>query len=311
MSQNNNLANELAKFCLSDDEKGFFLENGFVILRNILGEEERLLLIKEMDRLADEGQDAKDAAEDFCYGKGHKSGEDVLRRIDYIIDKSEACKVLLAHPYILRSVEKLMGKDFIPTWDASVFKLPGEGIVVPWHRDSRNHCAGETPIFNVDFYLDDADEDTCIWGIPKSHKWSEEKASPYYKSEDFSFEKAVPIPVKAGDVIFHNINVLHGSPANKSDKMRRVVYYEFRTASVETAKGPHRPDYIPLKQEQLLACIEQRNKAAYCIGEEPFDYTPPAPYDTVKAVRDGGMPTYRFVHKEYYREDELKRIEAS
>ena len=298
----------MSQHCITDDEQAFFLSNGYVILRNILSEEERLLLIKETSELVEQGHEAKDAAEDFSYGKGHKSGDDILRRIDYVIDKSEACKALLAHPYILRSVEKLMGKDFIPTWDATVLKLPGEGIVVPWHRDSRNHCAGETPIFNVDFYLDDADEDTCVWGIPKSQKWSEEKAKPLYGSEDFSIEGAVPIPVKAGDVILHNINVLHGSPSNQSDKLRRVVYYEFRTASVEVVKGPHRPDYIPLKQELLLACIEKRAKAEYGAHEEPYSYDPPAPYDTVKAVRSGGLPTYRFEHKEYYRDEELKRM---
>lgn len=305
MSSNADLESNLAQTCLTDEEKEFFLENGYVILRNILSHEERSRLCAEMSSLMDQSVKSDHSDEDFCFGKGHKSGEDILRRIDYVVDKGEACKILMAHPYILRSIEKIMGKDFIPTWDAAVFKIPSEGIVVPWHRDSRNHCAGKTPIFNVDFYLDDADEDTCVWAIPKSQVWSEEKAKPYYRTEDFTIEGAVPIPVKAGDVILHNINVLHGSPPNRSDKLRRVVYYEFRTASVETVNGPHRPDYIPLKQEQLLACIEKRKKAAYCSHEEPFVYDPPAPFDAVTTVRAGGLPTYRFEHKKYYRESEL------
>ena len=254
-----------------------------------------------MSVLIDQGCRSTEAIEDFHYGKGHKSGEDILRRIDYVIDKSEACKVLLAHPYILRSVEKLMGADFIPTWDAMVLKFPGEGIVVPWHRDARTDCVGGTPIFNVDFYLDDADEDTCVWGIPGSQEWSDEKAKAYFGSTDFEYEEAVPIPVYAGDVIFHDIKLLHGSPPNRSSRLRRVVYYEFRTASVENEKGPHRPDYIPLKQDQLLACIDKLAQAPYCFAEEPFVYSPPAPFDTVKKVRDGGLPTYRFAHKDYFR----------
>jgi phytanoyl-CoA hydroxylase len=291
-------------------EKAFFLENGYVILRNVLSSEELSRVSEAMFRLAEKTAGSEHDDGDFKYGKGHVSGEDILRRIDYVIDKSEACKVLLGHPYILRSVEELMGPDFIPTWDATVLKLPGEGIVVPWHRDAQIipwrrdaqvHCAGETPIFNVDFYLDDADEETCVWGIPGSQDWSQEKAEPYFGGTDFSFEGAVPIPVKAGDVIFHNIKLLHGSPPNRSSQLRRVVYYEFRTASVEIENGPHRPEYIPLKQEQLLACLEKRKSATYCTNEKPFVYSPPAPFDTVSAVRKGGLPTYRFEHKQYFR----------
>ena len=286
---------------ITDTEKAFFLENGYVILRNVLCPKELDRLCQAMSGLVDNKGRSKHDAEDFKYGIGHESGADVLRRIDYVIDKSEVCKVLLGHPYILRSVEELMGPDFIPTWDALVLKLPGEGIVVPWHRDAQVRCAGETPIFNVDFYLDDADEDTCVWGIPGSQEWSQEEAEPYFGGTDFAFEGAVPIPVNAGDVIFHNIKLVHGSPPNRSPQMRRVIYYEFRTASVEFENGPHRPEYIPLKQEQLLACLEKRREANYFTNEEPFVYRPPAPFDTVSAVREGGLQTYRFEHKKFYR----------
>ena len=46
------------------------------------------------------------------------TGRKVLRRIEYVIDKRDECKVLLGNPFILRSVEKLMGPDLIPTWDS-------------------------------------------------------------------------------------------------------------------------------------------------------------------------------------------------
>jgi hypothetical protein len=66
-----------------------------------------------------------------------------------------------------------------------------------------------------------------------------------------------------GDVIIHNILVLHGSPAAQSH-LRRVIYYEFRPAEVELAIGPHTPEYIPLKQHLLLACLRDRRRHRMC-----------------------------------------------
>ena len=72
----------------------------------------------------------------------------------------------------------------------------------------------------------------------------------------------MPIPVNPGDVLFHSILVLHGSPAAQS-QLRRVLYYEFRPGEVEREQGPHNPEYIPTKQKVLLSCLRQRAAAPY------------------------------------------------
>jgi hypothetical protein len=81
-----------------------------------------------------------------------------------------------------------------------------------------------------------------------------------------------------------------------------VVYYEFRTAHVEDAIGPHVPAYIPLKQKVLLACIERRKAAPYVpADEQPFQYRPPAPYDRSMLAPGEEPPTYRYAHGDYWR----------
>ncbi len=290
---------------ITDEEAQFFLDNGYLIIRGALQPAELGRMRAAMDDLTAYGSSVMREGPDFMYGKGHKTGAPVLRRIEYVIDKKPEAKVLLGNPFILRSVEKLMGRDFIPTWDSMVLKMPGEGIVVPWHRDAGTDFVGDTPIFNVDFYIDEADLDTCLWVIPGSHKWTAEEAQARIGElgrNGFSTEGAVPAPMQAGDVIFHNILVLHGSPANSSSKLRRVVYYEFRAAHVEAAAGPHVPEYIPLKQKVLLACLEHRKRADYIpAGEVPFTYRPPAPYNTVTLAPGEELPTYRYAHSDYWR----------
>jgi ectoine hydroxylase-related dioxygenase (phytanoyl-CoA dioxygenase family) len=301
----------MTRTVISDEEARFFEENGYLILREAISGEELRRVQAAMMTLTNLGRASVQADPDFAYGTGHLSGEPVLKRVEYVVDKSDEMKVLMGNPFILNTVEKLMGPDLIPTWDSMVLKLPGEGIIVPWHRDAGAGQVGDRPIFNVDFYLDPADEDTCVWVVPGSHNWPASQVDSWLAErrgkdrtvEDFRATGAVPALMEPGDVLLHNILVLHGSPANASDKLRRVVYYEFRTAHVEDAIGPHVPAYIPLKQRLLAACIARRTVADYIPDDEtPFTYQPPPPYDLVDMDSPDDLPTYRFAHADYWRQ---------
>lgn len=288
------------RLVITDDEARSFLDNGFLILRGLLGGEELRRLQVATGELVELGAKDGQQGPDCQYGTGHRSGKPVLRRIDYVIDKREACKVLLGHPLILRSVEKLMSADFIPTWDAMVLKMPGEGIIVPWHRDAAVGLVGDEPIFNVDFYLDEATLENCLWVYPGSQCWNSEQVERITSQSEFSTAGAAPVPMQPGDVLFHDIRLVHGSPSTSAATLRRVVYYEFRPAHVESALGPHKPEYIPLKQRVLLDCIERRAKADYAGPEQPYRYHPPSPF-TVAWTPGTGVPTHRYPHEQYWR----------
>jgi dipeptidyl aminopeptidase/acylaminoacyl peptidase/ectoine hydroxylase-related dioxygenase (phytanoyl-CoA dioxygenase family) len=303
-------ASEMATGVISDEEAQFFLENGYLIVRGAVGGEELRRVQAALADVTAYGSAQVRADPDYMYAPGHKSGQPVLRRVEFVIDKRDECKVLLGNPFILRSAEKLTGPDLIPTWDSMVLKMPGEGIVVPWHRDAGTGSVGDKPIYNVDFYLDAADGQTCVWVIPGSHLWDSGRVAAWLNARpkgavtraEFVPPEAVPALMQPGDVLFHNILVLHGSPANEGGQLRRVLYYEFRPAHIEAEMGPHVPAYIPLKQKLLLACIAQRKAADYIAADEqPFVYSPPTPYNTVALNPDEKLPTYRYVHQDYWR----------
>lgn len=65
-------------------------------------------------------------------------------RIEYPVDKGIACKRLIAHSFILKTIEAFLGPNFIPTWDSFVFKVQRHGHIrllnFIWvHRFSRPH----------------------------------------------------------------------------------------------------------------------------------------------------------------------------
>jgi len=89
-----------------------------------------------------------------------------------------------------------------------------------------------------------------LYVIPGSHVWNDQLAGQmldFMSKDGFRKLGAIPVPVNAGDVLMHNILLLHGSPACNSP-LRRTVYYEYRSIQQELAMGPHIKEYMPLKQ---------------------------------------------------------------
>jgi ectoine hydroxylase-related dioxygenase (phytanoyl-CoA dioxygenase family) len=291
--------------CITGEQAQFFRDNGLLVIRNVLRGKELKAMQDQTMPLVQRAMQEKLDDPDFMYRKHEITGQRVPFRVEYVIDKTAAGKALLGHPFILRSVEKLQGRNFIPTWDSMVFKQAGAGVAIPWHRDAgTGNGADRCDIFNVDFYLDGSDISNCLWGILGSHKWSPEEAQAKIKRLNdapgsFSTDPScAAILMNPGDVIFHNILVLHGSPAAQS-QLRRVIYYEFRPGEIERELGPHTQEYIPVKQRLLLACLRQRAVAGHASEETPYRYDP-SPEFAVPAD-DSPLPTYKYRHEEFWR----------
>lgn len=276
-----------------------FLDAGVLVLRNVLHPGELSALRDQTLPLIERAAATRVDDPDYAYGS--HDGVVTASRIEYVIDKLPACKALLGHPFILRTVELLQGRNFVPTWDSCVFKLPGAGVAVPWHYDDAGYDGLDVPpVFNVDFYLDTADETNCLWVFPGSQHWPVERSrakAGELNAGGFGTEDAVAIHMAPGDVLLHNARALHGSAASSSE-LRRVVYYEFRAGEAEREHGPHTVEYIPLKQRVLLACLRRREQAPYAAAERPFVYRPEGAF----AVPDDEEPgTYRYAHEQHWR----------
>ena len=226
---------------LTANQVSQFNETGWLVLPAMLGSDELSALHSDMDQLA---RRASPGLEDFSFGVGHEDGSDILRRVEYVTDKSKAARAMMGHPIVLAAVERIAGPDLFPTQDAMVLKMPGQGIAVPWHRDnaSTDEYPSDPPVFIADFYLDEADLDTCLWVRPGSHRLTDAEtleATERFNRDGVSTEDAEPVLLHAGDVLLHNVRLLHGSPPNTSSKLRRVIYYTFHTVHVEWEHGPH------------------------------------------------------------------------
>jgi phytanoyl-CoA hydroxylase len=264
---------------ITDDEIQFFDENGYVICRNVLHADELGHFQKESARLIDEIVSGGPA--DKMCGRGP---EGIPYYLNYLHANPNTFSLrLLAHPFIGDLLTRMVGPDFIPCYESLVFKLPGHGSSVPWHRDD-NSSKGNERIFNIDIYPDRSTvENSCVWVVPGSHLWERERADAMVErgQKEFDLPDAVPAEMEPGDVLLHHVKVLHGSTVNTSQTLRRVVYFDNRAAHWNEQYGWFRPDVIEKRCRLYQYALHVRKTDPYPSDDETFDYKVPA-----------GLPTW-------------------
>ncbi len=255
---------------ISDEDVAFFRDNGYLkISRVIAGDELRQLQAEALARI----EQVEEGEKGCLYGDSTQGNGRVLSRVEYVTNWCDAGRALLGHPGILNTVEKISGPDFVYIGEGMVLKMPGEGVQVNWHRDHGDIWDGQPQNYNVDIYLDDATEENCVWAIPGSNLWDNEKAAAYQGRDVIPGEikEAVPCVMKAGDILLHDARVIHGSPTTSSDVLRRTIYAWFYSLkALEPFEST--PGYQGIRWRHLQQCIEFRKQMAYADGETPYNY---------------------------------------
>lgn len=266
-----------------------FDKNGYARLEQVLSPAEIQALREDTQLIIDGGYKGKENESDYFHATDRETGEDVFNRVQYIFPKAvknNSFLVLLAHPFILQIVHRLLGDDFMCAAEALVFKLPRNGSEVTMHADCNPADPKLSPdhlIFNVDFYLDDSSpENGCLLVAPGTHKLN--LSGPEIKEKGWDFPGLVEVPMKAGDVLLHNTRLVHGSHKSHAPALRRTLYYEFDRLQWLVSEGS-RPEY-PINDQWvhdrlrlLMRAIDLRRSASYTQGEEPFPYHVPAGYE--------------------------------
>jgi phytanoyl-CoA hydroxylase len=261
-----------------------FLRDGYVILPGLLSPAEVDVLRQDTSHIIDGGWENVEHPSDYFHDVLPETGEDVFHRVQYIFPKAPQNSLikLLGHPFILELAQHLLGEDFVCAAEALVFKMPDNGREVAIHADADPFDPKLAPlIFNVDYYLDDSSvENGCLWVEPGTHKTAHEMPRErVFRGLDF--DDMIPVPLKAGDVILHNVRLIHGSPRSQGGALRRTVYYEFQSLGELLKQGGPRPGFAPTdtfirdRMRLLMKAIDERRNAPYAQDETPFDYQPP------------------------------------
>jgi ectoine hydroxylase-related dioxygenase (phytanoyl-CoA dioxygenase family) len=254
-------------FHLSTEQIKFYDDNGFLVLRNWIPQPLLDRLQAAGKRWIERGWSLRDddaQKGDFVFAQ--RSYGKVMFRVNYLHDKQESASLeLLGSPYVLGVAESLCGVNFVPTYESMVFKQEGDGEAIRWHQDAVHPRSRR--IFNFDLYLDAS---TADGGALKVIPGTQRQKQDICKIEDgygWDHPDAIYVEMQPGDVLLHDVMVVHGSAKVEGKALRRTIYYEFRAAEEILADGPWDSAWID-QRLRLIPVALRRYRAAFPTAEQ-------------------------------------------
>ncbi len=260
----------MTSYALTSEQIAFFDENGYLVLKNWIPAPMLAKLQSAGQTWIEDGLNA--TPEHPSYGDFHfamRTHGRTMFRVDYVHNKGQIASLeLLGSPQVLEVAASLCGNNFVPTYESMVFKQEGDGEAIKWHQDAvhpRNHR-----IFNYDLYLDHSRSGGgALWVIPKSQQQGQDICR---LTEDYGWNVpgSIEVEMEPGDVLLHDVMVVHGSPHVEGNQLRRTIYYEFRAAEEILLDGPW--DRTWIDQRMRLIPLGQKRYAAAYPGEPQFQW---------------------------------------
>ena len=147
------------------------------------------------------------------------------------------------HPRMAAVLEELIGRNVQLHHSKMLVKPPERGAAFPMHQDYPYFPHSRHTMLAASLHLDDADEENgCLHVVPGSHRLGPLDTSDdgsHHLAAEYPLEAGVPIPARAGDVIFFNYLTIHGSGVNTSTRTRRNILYQYRDPADLPLRATH------------------------------------------------------------------------
>ncbi len=219
---------------MADDSWRAQLErDGFVHIPRVLPMEEVSALALLSLRSVDDYSESEDLI---------RTAGGVPLKLTYPLDKYSEFLSVLGRREISDIVDRLLPKaDSVLTWEDVLIKMPLVGEGVGAHQDIGLDPTRET-IFSLGISLHD-DSNNPVYFLPGSHRLGPLTSNAVSAIRRDCKPQFVPVISQPGDVVIHNVHVLHYSEPNPSEKPRATWYLEFRSMASLLERGPWSADW--------------------------------------------------------------------
>lgn len=159
------------------------------------------------------------------------------------IKGSEKWLEFATHPSLVTIARQLIGEDII-LWGTTLFGKPAlSGLETPWHQDGEYYPIQPLEVLTIWIPLDDVTaENGPMRFIPGSHKqhkifshsWVEgddKTINLVCDSENFDEASAESLILRAGQVSFHDVYMIHASHANRTNHRRAAFIVRLMPAT--------------------------------------------------------------------------------
>ena len=144
---------------------------------------------------------------------------------------------MLGRKEVREVVDRLLPRpDSVLTWEDVLIKVPSAGVEVGVHQDIGLDPVRET-VHSLGISLH-ADADNPVFFLPGSHRLGPLTATAVDALRRDCGDRFRPVITRPGDIVIHNVHVLHYSEPNLSEDPRATWYLEFRSMRDLLEKGP-------------------------------------------------------------------------
>ena len=192
-----------------------------------------------------------------------RTGEGVPVKLLYPLDKyRDFVPVLGSHP-VRAIVDALLPvEDSVLTWEDVLIKPPLTGVEVGVHQDIGLDPTRDT-VHSLGISLN-GDRDNPVHFLPGSHRLGPMTRTSVKALWRDCRDQFRPVTTQPGDVVIHNVHVLHHSEANLSSQPRVTWYLEFRSMNSLLENGPWNNDWV---HRRRAIWVHARVAAGDRIGE--------------------------------------------
>ncbi len=234
---------------ISSEQIATFDERGYLVLKNAIPASLLRDLRQSYDTL--QQQLLENAQFDGLMNNVaivHQGGQNFIARINNLFSFDTPFFVqLLGLPTLQQAVQTLVEGDAIPIYESLLIKQKGDNQNIEWHRDM-NHQS-DSRIFTVGVYLDDSkSQQGALQVIPNSHLSSDSICEITRRWQQGDLTSA-EVTTEAGDIVIHDVMLVHSSPPITEEARRRTVYFEFRSLEHAQANPLFSVSWIQQRQE--------------------------------------------------------------
>lgn len=205
-----------------------FKKNGVVTLRNIISKKKINECLKSLKEYKNHLPALRDDNLVYDVIKKNKKNIKYLQHIQNYIPNF----FYLFNSKLLKISEALLGQDVYFECMGLHDKAPGFGTQSPYHQDNFYFCLKPSHALTAYIPLEKQDKRNGeLKYIPRTHNKGVLKHIPgntkafssglvkqNYKSSEIFYPN-----IKAGDVVFHHCNIIHGADGNLSSRHRRAI----------------------------------------------------------------------------------------
>ncbi|MEL6101629.1 MAG: phytanoyl-CoA dioxygenase family protein [Pseudomonadota bacterium] len=232
--------------CLSPAQKASYQANGYLLLENHVPPVWLNQIRAEIARFEDEAATMTASNDRLDLEDSHTQQEPRLRRIKLPHTISDVMRDLMYSNLILGPARDLIGPDIRLHTTKLNMKSAGYGAAVEWHQDYAFYPHTNDDILAIGVLIDDmAPENGPLMVFPGSHR------GPVYdhhvdgvfagamlpEENGLDMSDAVQLTGPAGSLSIHHGRIVHGSALNRSDRPRRILFYEMMAADAFPIMG--------------------------------------------------------------------------